>query len=576
MPLFDRIWIVLLGACLLGPAWTGAAAPALKNSDCLECHSDKTLVSTNAAGRVKRLFVDEAQFKASRHGTNLCVACHADLKSTHPDDNAAAKPVVCATCHASQSETYGTSVHGVASRAGRADAAGCKDCHGTHDITAPTSPLSPLHYSRLARTCGECHPEAARQVQESVHGKALAAGRRQAPTCTDCHSEHSIENLKTGGSMKIAGEVCSRCHASERIVTRYKSVNRVKTFFESYHGLAVQSGSARAANCASCHGVHSILPSSDPRSTISKANLLQTCGKCHPGATSHFVEGKIHLDEAVADDLPSRINQWVRRFYLVLIFATIGSMFLHNLLAWRRKVLVHYRAVDRTVLRMDLNQRLQHQALVISFLILVWTGFALKYPEAWFARALLSEDVVRRYTHRLAGAVLMAAGLYHLFYVFCTAHGRQLWRDMWPNWKDGTDLLTNVRYLLGLSPERARFGRFGYGEKAEYWAVIWGTLVMGLTGLMIWFKMEVTRFLPRWVVDVATTVHYYEAILASLAIVVWHFYHVIFDPDVYPLSLAWWDGRVEEHIYREDHPLDTAAPRVSVRPSVAPKDKPAR
>ena len=66
-------------------------------------------------------------------------------------------------------------------------------------------------------------------------------------------------------------------------------------------------------------------------------------------------------------------------------------------------------------------------------------------------------------------------------------------------------------------------------------AVVWGTVVMGATGLAIWFKIEVTHSLPRWVVDVAITIHYYEAILACLAIIVWHFYHVMFDPDVYPM-----------------------------------------
>ena len=88
--------------------------------------------------------------------------------------------------------------------------------------------------------------------------------------------------------------------------------------------------------------------------------------------------------------------------------------------------------------------------------------------------------------------------------------------------------------------------------------MVWGTVIMGVTGLMIWFKMEVTRFLPRWAVDVATTIHYYEAILACLAILVWHFYHVIFDPDVYPLNRAALDGRVSREWLEEEHPLDPA------------------
>ena len=91
--------------------------------------------------------------------------------------------------------------------------------------------------------------------------------------------------------------------------------------------------------------------------------------------------------------------------------------------------------------------------------------------------------------------------------------------------------------------------------------------LMGATGLMIWFKMDVTQWLPRWAVDVALTIHYYEAILACLAILVWHFYHVMFDPDVYPLNLSCWDGRVSEHWQQEEHPLDIP-PHVDTTPPV--------
>src|SRR2546421_12341987 len=78
---------------------------------------------------------------------------------------------------------------------------------------------------------------------------------------------------------------------------------------------------------------------------------------------------------------------------------------------------------------------------------------------------------------------------------------------------------------------------------------------MGLTGLMIWFKVGAFGFLPRWWIDIAIAVHFYEAVLATLAIVVWHFYHVVFDPEVYPVNLAFYDGRVSEELYREEHGL---------------------
>jgi hypothetical protein len=103
---------------------------------------------------------------------------------------------------------------------------------------------------------------------------------------------------------------------------------------------------------------------------------------------------------------------------------------------------------------------------------------------------------------------------------------------------------------------------------------------MGGTGFIVWFKMEVTQWLPRWAVDVALTIHYYEAILACLAIVVWHFYHVMFDPDVYPANLACWDGKVSKHWHEEEHPLEllpTDGESVSDSgPSEVPNHSPSR
>ena len=534
----------------------------IKNSSCLDCHSDKTLSKTNAAGREVSLFVNMARLAASVHKTKSCASCHADISIKHPDDNVPARTVNCASCHAKQSETYGASVHGIAAAKGRKDSATCGDCHGGHTVVPPASPESPLHFSKLAQACGACHEQASRDFAESVHGKAVAAGHRDAPTCTDCHSEHKIVGLK-GSSMKVATEVCSNCHASERMNTKYNlPPDRVKTFFESYHGLAAQYGSTLAANCASCHGVHKILPSSDPRSTLNQAQLVSTCGKCHPGATDNFAQSKVHIDSASAKagvGPGDKINWWVRRLYLGLIVVVIGGMLVHNGLHFAKKVRARFRAADLTVTRMSLGQRWQHFLLAFSFIVLAITGFALKFPDSWVAKILGSNEVFRRWTHRVAGVVLLVVGAYHILYLLFTKDGRQLLRDMFPAKKDIQDVTTNARYLAGLAPAKPRFARFGYAEKMEYWAVVWGTIIMGVSGIMIWFKMDVTQFLPRWAVDIALTIHYYEAILACLAIVVWHFYHVIFDPDVYPLNRACWNGKVSKHWQEEEHPLDISA-----------------
>ena len=551
-----------------------SAAPALTDKFCLDCHADKSLTKTAASGKEISIFVERARLAASAHKTNTCASCHAAVTARHPDDNRPVQLVNCGLCHGKAAESYGASVHGLAVKAGRAGAATCQDCHASHDVLPATSPASPLHFSKQAATCGQCHDQEAKEWAESVHGQAVAAGVRDAPNCTDCHSLHKIEPLKGSSAMKISAEVCSRCHASERLNTKYNlPADRVRTFFESYHGLASQYGSTLAANCGSCHGYHKVLRSSDPNSTINKAHLVETCGKCHPGANEKFALGKIHVDNAAArsaPDIGSTINWWVRKIYLLLICGTIGGMFAHNALLFYKKVKAHLRAGGRPVVRMNLSQRLQHALLAVSFIVLAITGFALKFPDSWLARAMGSNEPFRRWSHRIAAIVLLAVGACHIVYLLATRDGRQLVKDLLPVKRDLADAWAAVRYLTGLSQDKPKIARFGYAEKMEYWAVIWGTIIMGVTGIMVWFKIDVTRLLPRWAVEVALTIHYYEAVLACLAIVVWHFYHVMFDPDVYPVNLACWDGKVSEHWQAEEHPLE------KIKPAPAPPVPPAR
>jgi len=188
--------------------------------------------------------------------------------------------------------------------------------------------------------------------------------------------------------------------------------------------------------------------------------------------------------------------------------------------------------------------------------VLALTGFALKFPDSFVAKMLGSSEPLRRWVHRLAGILLLLVGAYHLIYLLATRDGRRLLADLFPVKKDLADVRDALRYLTGLTREKPKISRFGYAEKMEYWAVVWGTVIMGATGLAIWLKIPVTQHLPRWVVAVATTIHYYEAVLACLAIVVWHFYHVIFDPDIYPLNPACLDGRISEAQQAHEHPLE--------------------
>jgi cytochrome b subunit of formate dehydrogenase len=152
---------------------------------------------------------------------------------------------------------------------------------------------------------------------------------------------------------------------------------------------------------------------------------------------------------------------------------------------------------------------------------------------------------------------MILAGIYHCIYLAFYREGRQMFLDMLPELKDATDMVDVFAYYLGFSSKKPQFKRFNYAEKMEYWALVWGTFVMADTGLMMWFMVRTTTLVPRWWIDVATAIHFYEAILATLAIIVWHFYQVILDPDTYPVNFAFLDGKMSVEHYQEEHGLDS-------------------
>ena len=501
-------------------------------------------------------------------------------------------PVTCGRCHGqkflmeSNGETaqpflsYQSSVHGRAIANGSQKAAVCTDCHGVHQILPASDPKSPISKVTVASTCGKCHTDVSNTFTASIHGQAIARGNMLAPTCTDCHGIHSIKRHTDPNSpvaeQNVSRDICARCHEGVRLSQEFGVPgNRVTSYFDSYHGLAAEGGSVVAANCSSCHGVHNILPSSDPRSTINRANLDSTCGQCHKGVTQKFTRTPVHLQSGSrSGDIDSVAVRWVRWIYIPLILLVIGAMFLHNAIIWRSKAVARRRMLNPFMTRMTVNQRWQHLILLSSFIILVITGFALKFPDTWFAHTLGMGENLRGIIHRVAGVILIAAGIYHVFYLAAAREGRRLLRDIAPRPKDAFDALATMRYYLGLSGEKPKFGRFSYAEKAEYWALVWGTALMGLTGIMIWAKVWVGDLFARWWVDVATAVHFYEAILATLAILVWHFYQVFFDPDVYPMNWAWWDGKMPVDHYRHEHELDveSVAKAEASTPGNSPKD----
>lgn len=610
---------------------SASPVPVGKDTDCVACHGKHEVTSVKAPGfalaganQLKGCgechAEAKAHFEVSAHGKALaakapnspdCLTCHrtpvVPAEKGQPTlEQKLAQTKQCESCHVEQQDvaqqslrgdkfvsSFDKSVHGAALHKGDAKAANCVDCHGAHDMNRAMAADARVNKLHVAETCAKCHEKAAREFNDSVHAVALRKGNLDSPACTDCHGEHEILARKDPSSpvhaANVAQQVCANCHASLKLTKKYGIASHTfRTFADSYHGLAVRGGSVEVVNCASCHNSHDIKSQDDPTSSISKANLANTCGQCHPGANTRFTIGKVHVSPEAGGgtDGNDPILYIIAMVYIGMIIVVVGGMFLHNLLDFikkiRRKLAIQKGLIEeehvahRLYLRMTAHERVQHGVLVLSFVTLVITGFMLRYPEAWWVVGIrnLSAKAFewRTWAHRIAGVVMVVAGIWHVAYLLFTKPGRSLLRDLLPKWRDLTDPIAVLKYNLGLAKTKPAFGRFSYIEKAEYWALVWGTILMGVTGAILWFENTSMGLFTKLGFDISRTIHFYEAILATLAIIVWHFYFVIFNPDIYPMNLAWLTGRMSEKEMLEEHPLELERLKAEEAKKEGPKE----
>jgi nitrate/TMAO reductase-like tetraheme cytochrome c subunit len=364
-----------------------AATPAPTADDCLACHDDATLKRANGTP----LTVPKAAFAASVHGQLNCVDCHADLAHAelpHPEKLA---KVDCASCHADEVALYKQSAHAAARAGGAEIAATCTSCHGTHDIRGSKDPQSRTYHFNIAATCAACHGnkdviakghiaagDVATPFADSIHGRGLSrSGLLVAPTCSDCHGPHDIRRKSDpasrvslantaatcgkcheGIALQFAGSVhssvlakgnngapsCQTCHTAHAIgqagnaewqlsvVSQCGTCHedKLKTYRDTFHGKATKLGFRAVATCADCHGNHRILPASDPASPIARANLVQTCGKCHANASASFVQYDPHADKHNPERNAGLF--YASKMMQGLLFGTFGFFGLHTLL----------------------------------------------------------------------------------------------------------------------------------------------------------------------------------------------------------------------------------------------------
>ena len=560
--------------------------------ECLDCHVHKGtiphkemefIIGCEGCGNCH----EEAKEQYKFHGRMsveecmdipTCADCHGDhdvlpssvkLSKTHPTN----LPQTCAKCHTNLDlikkyqilidhpiDVYENSIHGQASKGGIYVAATCNDCHSTggsaHRILAPGDPESTINHFNIPRTCGKCHKGVESDFWEGIHGLLVDRGETDAPVCTSCHGEHGIISPDDPRSPvskgRVAEQTCAPCHDSITLTEKYGlPTARLTSFIDSYHGLKTKAGDIHVANCASCHGVHRILPSTDPTSTINPDNLQQTCGECHPRISRALATSPIH--GVGGEGLQTKAAEIVKIIYIAAIVVIIGLMVLHWMIDLIKQIVLVMRKPQ--VRRMRIGELWQHTLLMVSFIVLVISGFALRFSESWITRLFFGWEhgfELRGTIHRVAAVVLIFVTIWHFIYLF-TRRGKVFLKDMMPQVHDFKDFVQRILFNLGLSKTIPRFKQFSYIEKAEYWALIWGTAVMILTGILLWFDNYFVQFLPKGILDVVLVIHYYEAILATLAIVIWHLYSTVFNPQVYPMNPSWLTGKMPRDMFEHEH-----------------------
>ena len=316
-----------------------AASEAEKiDISCVGCHTTRGLSTRFPSGEVLPLTVDVEGLNASVHKTLHCTSCHSGIqKYPHPKMTAAGYRVFqiesgkqCRPCHPNQFEQEMDSTHARAMSAGNLNAAICIDCHGSHAMRKPDQPRY-----KVSAQCGTCHGAIYAQYITSVHGKALLEGSNpDAPVCTDCHTSHKQEDPTTQAFRLRSPKLCAKCHANAKLMRKYNiSPDVFDTYVADFHGMTVTlfekenpDQRVNAAVCTDCHGIHDMQKVTDANSTVVKENLLNTCRRCHPEATTSFPDSWVGHFPPTRDRYP--LVYYVNLFYRFLIPITIGGMVL--------------------------------------------------------------------------------------------------------------------------------------------------------------------------------------------------------------------------------------------------------
>lgn len=586
-------------------------AATLNRATCaMACHSD-------AWENYSRSSHSAALERGDRQAPT-CSSCHGGHEILRVTDRRAAQHRLnslhlCGDCHKQHAFTdapmtpaqrvsgYLTSVHarGVM-ESGLLWSASCADCHGAHGVLPSTDPQSSVHRSHIPRTCGQCHEGVVEKYSRSVHGSWLASAdkdnesREPIAICTDCHTGHQITRADEPQFLADVINECGQCHDNparngERIGTYYR------TYHESYHGQATRLGGKRAARCSDCHGAHDILPLDDPASRVSKANLVATCGQaeCHPRANAQFVRFDPHANHRDSRNYPVLHGIWL--YFMIMMTGVFSFFGLHTVLWFIRSTIerrahayskknAETRSADALqngariwrdggqltqptqIRRFTALNRINHALVAITFFGLTATGIPLLFADkAWakYLAGVVGGVEAAGLWHRVFAVLLIANLTLHfvgLGRAFAKRTGRwHRWffgpNSLVPRWKDVTDCIGMFRWFFGFGP-KPRFDRWTYWEKFDYWAEVFGSLIIGGSGLLLWFPETASLLVPGWAFNVATIVHGYEALLAIGFIFTIHFFNAHIRPGTFPVDEVIFTGSLPEEHLKHERPAE--------------------
>ncbi|MEX0326559.1 MAG: hypothetical protein AB3N33_10790 [Puniceicoccaceae bacterium] len=589
-------------------------ADKLEHASCADCHDDvQDEYEHSIHGAVQIMGNGDAASCGDCHGYH-------DIQPVDSIESPVFKMNLartCARCHDNPGVTdeyrmrfpdagshYAESIHGQAlTKSGLIVAPTCNDCHGVHNIRRAVDANSMVHHTNIDETCGQCHTGVAEVYELSVHGQHLEDVGKTVAVCTDCHTAHDIELPESAHFKMTSDHKCGACHHDQ-----------YEKYHETYHGKAMTLGepgkAPDVAACYDCHGYHDILPASDPASRLSSDNIVETCARCHDGANENFAGYIAHADHTDRENYPALYYAFI---FMTTLLVSVFLVFGIHTFFWLFRTLWLFLSDSKTFheartkvkeddewyTRFVPFERFLHILVVTSFLLLVLTGMPLKFYYTDWAKALFAilggVEVARSLHHFGAIVTFLYFGLHLLdrFKALITGwqatidpdSGRFSFRQtfkvvfgpdsMMPSLQDCRDFVAHQRWFFGKG-EKPQFDRWTYWEKFDYFAVFWGVAIIGFSGLVLWFPVFFSQFLPGWAINVALIVHSDEALLAAGFIFTFHFFNthlrleklpmdtVIFSGRISKAEMLherrrWYDrlvkeGRLEEHRVRDEWP----------------------